>query len=387
MIKNKDIMIAKKVKDISPFLVMDILERGTELEKEGKRIVHLEVGEPDFDTPDCIKEAAFKALKDGKTRYSHSLGIIELREAICNMFFENYSVRVHPDQVIITSGTSPAMFLLFSVLLNPRDEVILSDPHYACYPSFIQFMEGVPTLVNVYEEEGFQYSAEEIRSKITKKTKGIIINSPSNPTGNLISSEVMEEISGLGQWIISDEIYHGLVYEGKARSILEFTDHAFVINGFSKVYAMTGWRLGYIIAPKAFIRPMQIIQQNFFISPNTFVQYAGLAALTLAEAKKDVKRMLEIYDKRRRYIIPRLKRIGFGITVEPTGAFYILANAKRFCQNNSLLFSFECLENAGVAITPGIDFGKNAEGYIRFSYATSLENIAEGMDRLEKYLS
>ncbi|MGA1864016.1 MAG: pyridoxal phosphate-dependent aminotransferase [bacterium] len=380
-------MISDRSKLITPFLVMEILERASELEKEGRHIIHLEVGEPDFETPSCIKEAAIEALKEGKTKYSHSLGILELREAICDSYLKKYGVAIHPDQIIITSGTSPAMFLIFAVLLNQGDEIILSDPHYACYPSFIHFMGGKTVKVKVYEEDAFQYKPEDIQSKITDCTKGIIINSPSNPTGNLLTPEVMEKIARLGPLIISDEIYHGLVYEGKAHTILEYTENAFVINGFSKLYAMTGWRLGYLIAPKEFIRPMQIIQQNFFISPNSFVQYGGLAALTLKEAEASVHMMADIYNKRRIFIIPRLREIGFGITVEPTGAFYVLANARRFCPENSMHFSLELLEKAGVAVTPGIDFGENAEGYIRFSYATSLENIAEGMDRLKKFLA
>lgn len=386
MYKSK-IIISDRVKVLTPFLVMEILERAAELEKEGKEIIHMEVGEPDFETPACIKDAAIKALGEGRTRYSHSLGICELREAICREYKARYGVIIYPDQIIITSGTSPAMFLLFSVLLNPGDEVILSDPHYACYPSFIQFMSGKPVMVNVFEKDGFQFRLEGIKEGISERTKGIIINSPSNPTGNLLSEELIRQISALGPWVISDEIYHGLVYEGKAHSVLEYTDRAFVINGFSKVYAMTGWRLGYIIAPKEFIRPMQIVQQNFFISPNTFVQYAGLAALTLDEARQRVKEMVQVYNERRGYMIKRLREIGFGITVEPTGAFYVLANAKRFCKGDSMRFVLDCLENAGVAITPGIDFGSNAEGYVRFSYATSLENIKKGMDKLDHYIN
>ena len=384
MFPNKNKLISKKVKPITPFLVMEIMEKASVLEKKGNKIIHLEVGEPDFDTPSCIKEAAIKALEKGQTKYSHSLGIPELREAICESYLKNYKVSIHPDQIIVTSGTSPAMFLWFALLLNPGDEVILSDPYYACYPNFIRFMGGKTVLIKIYEKTGFQYQPEKIQSKITAKTKSIIINSPSNPTGTLLSPKIMKKIAQLGPWIISDEIYHGLVYKGKAHSILEYTNRAVVINGFSKLYAMTGWRLGYLIAPKKSIRPMQNIQQNFFISASSFIQYAGLAALKKAQA--EVKQMVAIYNQRRKFIIQRLRQIGFGITVEPTGAFYILANAKPFCRNDSFNFCLEILEKTGVAVTPGIDFGENAEGYVRFSYANSLENIAEGMDRLGKYL-
>jgi aspartate/methionine/tyrosine aminotransferase len=269
-------------------------------------------------------------------------------------------------------------------LLEAGDEVIVSDPRYACYSNFINFLEGVPVPVPVCEEDGFQYRPESIREKITDKTKAIFINSPSNPTGNLLSASRIQAIAEFSPYVVSDEIYHGLVYEGRERSILEFTDHAFVLNGFSKLYAMTGLRLGYLIAPKPFIRPIQKIQQNFFICASSVAQMAGVAALE--QAGEDVARMKRIYNERREFIVQRLREIGFGITVEPTGAFYVFANAKRF-SNDSYQLAFDILEKAHVGVTPGIDFGENGEGYLRFSYANSLENIAEGLDRIETYLS
>ncbi len=376
-------MISKRAKEIPPFIVMDVLEKAQELERAGEEVIHLEVGEPDFDTPECIKEACFKAIREGKTHYTHSLGLIELREAIALDYWNRYRVNVSPDQILIASGTSPALLLVFSALLEPGDEVILSNPYYPCYPNIIRFVDGVPLFVDVLEEEGFQYLPEMIEERLNPRVKGIIINSPSNPTGNIISEERMKRITNLAPFIISDEIYHGLVYEGEAHSILEFTDRAFVVNGFSKLYAMTGWRLGYVIAPKDFIRPMQKLQQNLFISASSFVQWGALAGLKCAQ--REIIIMKETYDQRRRYLIPRLRELGFGIMVEPTGAFYVLANAKRFSQD-SYRFAFDILEGAKVGVTPGIDFGSNAEGYIRFSYANSLENIKEGMNRLERYL-
>ncbi len=376
-------MIAKRLDKITSFIVMDVLEKAHEMEREGTHIIHMEVGEPDFDTPQCIKDAACKALDEGHTHYTHSMGLLELRNAICEYYFSTYKVSVDPDQIIITSGTSPAMFLLFSVLVEKGDPVIISDPHYACYPNFIRFVEGEVVTVEVYEEDGFQYRPEEIRKKITDKTKAILINSPSNPTGNLLSEIRMKAIAEFSPYIISDEIYHGLVYEGVEHSILEYTDNAFVLNGFSKLYAMTGLRLGYLIAPKVFIRPMQKLHQNFFISANSMVQKAGIAALK--EAGDDVEKMRKTYNKRREYMIKRLKGMGLGITVEPTGAFYVFANA-RHISNDSYKLAFDILEKAHVGVTPGIDFGRNGEGYLRFSYANSMENITEGMDRLEKYL-
>ena len=377
-------MTTKRMKDITSFIVMDVLEKAHEMERKGVSIIHLEVGEPDFDTPACIKEAACKALDEGYTHYTHSMGIVELREAICEYYHDTYGVSVHPDQVVITSGTSPAMFTLFAVLLDEGDQVIISDPHYACYPNFIKFMQGEPVTVPVFEEDGFQYKPEDIEKKITSRTRAIFINSPSNPTGNLLSKKRMEAIAQFSPYIISDEIYHGLVYEGAEHSILEFTEHAFVLNGFSKLYAMTGLRLGYLIAPRPFIRPIQKVQQNFFISANAMVQKAGIAALKLAGS--DVRRMKAIYDERRRYMIRRLREMGLGITREPTGAFYVFANVKHISADSYRL-AFDILEKAHVGVTPGIDFGKHGEGYLRFSYANSLENIAEGLNRLERYLS
>ena len=376
-------MISKKAQEIPPFIVMDVLEKAQELERNGEHVIHLEVGEPDFDTPECIREACYRAICEGKTHYTHSLGLIELREAIAGDYWKKYRVKVSPEQILIASGTSPAMLLLFAVLLEPGDEVILSNPYYPCYPNIIRFVGGLPVFVKVFEEEGFQYLPEMIEEKLSPKIKGIMINSPSNPTGNVMSLEKMAKIAEFSPFIISDEIYHGLVYEGMAHSILEFTDHAFVINGFSKLYAMTGWRLGYVVAPKEFIRPMQKIQQNLFISASSFIQWGALAGLR--EAEKDVQEMRETYDQRRRFLIPRLKELGFGIMVEPTGAFYILANAKRF-SNDSYRFAFDILQGAKVGVAPGIDFGTNAEGYIRFCYANSLENIKEGMNKLKRYL-
>ncbi len=376
-------MIAKRAEEISPFIVMEVLEKAREMERRGINVIHLEVGEPDFDIPPAVKEATCRALDEGLTHYTHSLGDLELRQAICDQYQKTYDAPVNPDQVVVTSGTSPAMMLVFAALLEQGDEVIVSDPGYACYPNFIRFLGGVPAAVHVYEEDGFQYRPEAISERITEKTKAILINSPSNPTGNLLSEKTMRSISELSPYIISDEIYHGLVYEGREHSILEFTNHAFVLNGFSKLYAMTGLRLGYLIAPQKFVRPIQKMQQNFFICASSLAQRAGIAALQ--NTASDVAEMKRIYDERRRYMIRRLKSLGFGITVEPTGAFYVFANAKRIC-GDSYRLAFDILEKAHVGVTPGIDFGQGGEGYLRFSYANSLENITEGLDRIERYL-
>lgn len=376
-------MIAEKAQNITPFIVMEVLERASVLEKEGKNIIHLEVGEPDFDVPSCVLKATENAMKQGRTHYTHSLGDPELRQEICTTYLKNYGVRISPEQIIVTSGTSPAILMVLLALCNPDDEIILSDPGYACYPNFISLSGAKMVKVPVYEEDGFQYRPENICSAISDRTKAILINSPMNPTGNLLSAETLKAIAQFSPYIISDEIYHGLVYEGQAHSILEYTNRAFVLNGFSKLYAMTGLRLGYVIAPEEFVRPMQKLQQNLFICASSVAQDAGIAALRNADS--DVWHMKSVYNERRKYMISRLRELGFQITVEPTGAFYVFVNA-RHLSTDSYKLAFDILEKAHVGVTPGIDFGENGEGYLRFSYANSLENIIEGLNRLEKYI-
>lgn len=387
---SESVRVSKRAGEITPFLVMDILEAAQRIEAAGHEVIHLEIGEPDFDTPECIKEAAKKALTDGETHYTHSLGLPELRRAICADLSARYGVDVDPGRVIVTQGTSPAMLLLFSTLLEQGDEVILSDPAYACYDNFIRFAGAEPVRVPVSEDDSFQYRPEAIEAAMTERTRAILLNSPANPTGTLLSAERMDAIARLadarGAHVVSDEIYHGLVYGEKEHSALEFSERAFVLNGFSKLYAMTGWRLGYLVAPAQYIRPMQKLCQNFFISANSMAQRAGIAALT--EAAEDVARMKATYDERRRYILGRIKALGLGVAHDPTGAFYVLANAKHWAAKfggSSLALAYDILEKAHVGVTPGIDFGQGAEGFLRFSYANSLENIARAMDRLEKY--
>ena len=379
---------ADRCNQITPFIVMEILEKIHQMESDGIDVIHMEIGEPDFNVPECVNRVSVAALCDNQTHYTHSLGDIRLREAISQYHARTYGTHIDPGHILVTSGTSPAMLLLFSALVNPGDEIIISNPHYACYANFIHYVQGVPVTVPVFEAEGFVYTPEAIREKITPRTKAIFINSPSNPTGNVIPDERMRQIVAIaeqhGLYIISDEIYHGLVYEGKEHSIYEFTDKAFVLNGFSKLFAMTGLRLGYLIAPPEFVRALQILHQNFFICANSVVQLAGAAALT--DADKETEAMRQTYNKRRVYVIDRLKKMGLGITVEPTGAFYVFANAKHI-SNDSYGLAFDILEKAHIGVTPGIDFGDNGEGYLRFSYANSMDNLKTGLDRMEGYLS
>ncbi len=376
--------VSRRAQEITPFLVMDILERAQELERRGESVIHLEIGEPDFATPQVVKDAAYRAMAAGETQYTTSQGLMELREVLCGHYREKYGVELTPEQFIVTSGTSPAMILIFAGLLDMGDEVLLSDPHYACYPNFLRLVDAVPRLVPVTEEEGFQFRPEELKAYLTGRTKAIIINSPANPTGTLLAAERLAQLAQLGPYIVSDEIYHGLVYEGHEHSILEFTDRAFVINGFSKLYAMTGWRLGYLIAPRDFVRPLQKLMQNFFISANPFVQRAGIAALT--QAGPEIEKMRATYDVRRRFLLAGLTKLGFRIPVPPTGAFYVFVNARHLSMDSYAL-AFDILEKAKVGVTPGIDFGPGGEGFLRLSYANSLENLKEALNRLEAYLA
>ena len=372
------------IERMTSFIVMDVLERANELQREGVDVIHLEVGEPDFDMPECIAKAAIEAHRNGITHYTHSLGDPQLREAISEFYKTEYDVIVDPDCIVVTSGSSPAILMALMLLCQAGDEVIMSNPGYPCYRNFALACHAEPVCVPLHAECDFQYDINEIKNKITDKTRAIFVNSPMNPTGTLVTDQVYKELTELNIPIISDEIYHGLVYNGKAATILEFTDKAFVINGFSKRFAMTGLRLGYLIAPKEYMRSLQILQQNLFICAPSTAQKAGIAALK--EAKSDVDLMRSIYNERRIYIIDRLKRMGFVIHTEPQGAFYVFCDAHKFT-SDSYHFAFDILEKAHVGITPGIDFGTGGEGFVRFSYANSLENIRTAMDRLEVYLT
>lgn len=382
-------MVARSVcESLSSFLVMDILEMAQELERAGHAVIHLEIGQPDFETPPCVNEAAMRAIRDKQTGYTHSMGIYPLRKAIAGYYKSEYGVTVSPEQVVITNGTSPAMMMLFSVLCEPGDNVIVADPSYACYESFVRFAGAEVIRIPAAEEKGFQLDPEAVRQAVTPRTVAILISSPSNPAGTMISRETMERLAAIGPRLVSDEIYHGLVYEGRAVSALEVSDRSCVLDGFSKRYAMTGWRMGWMVVPPEFIPTLQVLQQNFFISPNSISQWAGLAALDCAG--EDVKRMAAEYNKRRLVMVNRLRGLGFGVRSNPVGAFYVLADASHLVRPgerpDSLALARDILEKSHVGVAPGIDFGRRGEGYLRFSYASSLENIEEAMHRLGRYI-
>ena len=372
-------------KDITSFLVMDILERAQVIEAEGNRVIHLEIGEPDFDIPDCVKEAAQKAVAEGRTHYTHSLGVVELRESICRLFADEYGVNVHPERILVTGGTSPAMLLAFGVLARPGAHVLLTDPAYACYPNFLRFTGITPRYVPVAEEDGFQFTPQAFMDSVDGLTAGILLNSPANPTGTLTPDATYEAACAMGVPVISDEIYHGLTYGGRARCALEFSDDALVLNGFSKRFAMTGLRLGYLIAPRSMMGILQKLQQNLFICASSVAQWAGVAALS-KEGLEAAEAMRRTYDTRRKALLAGLTKLGLAPRTEPTGAFYVFVRADHL-NPDSLALAYDILEKAHVGVTPGIDFGPGGEGHLRFSYANSLENIEEGLDRLGRYIA
>jgi aspartate/methionine/tyrosine aminotransferase len=379
-------MIPRHIQKIKSFLAMDIVEKLEQRRAAGRPTISFSLGEPDLAPPESVRRACMLALEQDFTKYTSTQGLPELREAIAADYARKYAVTVDPDRILVTGGTSPALLLVFSVLLGTGDDAIISNPHYPCYPAFVEYLKAKPNFVDVFEEDGFQYRPKEIEKKIGPKTKAILINSPSNPTGTLLSDAAMEGIAQLAskdRWIVSDEIYHNLVYEGRERSILEFTDKAFVLNGFSKSYAMTGYRLGYVIVPEPFVRTLQILHQNFYISANSFVQKAGVAALQ--EGEKYLRKTRQIFDERRKAMLEGVEKLGFKVAVKPTGAFYVFANVKHLT-NDSHAFALDLLEQTDVGVTPGIDFGSGGEGYLRFSYATSVEKIREGLERIERYL-
>ena len=369
---------------IKPFLAMEILEKAQQLEASGRSIVHMEVGEPGGETPAAIKEAAIRAISENDTGYTHSLGKWELRSEIASYYNKTYGVNVDPEQVIVTSGSSPAMLLAFSALMGAGDQLIMSDPYYACYPNFTNYIGAEPLLVTCREENAFRLQPGDVKKKLNPKVKGILINSPANPTGAVLGEKELQGLAKLGPCIISDEVYHGINYTGRDRSILEYTDQAIVINGFSKRNIMTGWRLGYLIAPRSMIRNIQKLQQNLFICACAFNQAAGIAALR--ESSEVLEKRFSDYNERRIYLYETLQKIGIAPVKPPDGAFYMMANVKKYT-SDSYSFAIRILEEAGVAVTPGIDFGRGAEGYIRISYACSMETLQEGLRRLEDFFN
>ncbi len=375
---------AQRIADVAPFLAMEVMERGMAMARDGESIVQIGVGEPNFEPPPEVVAAVTDAVRSGDTHYTDSRGLYALRAAIADECQRRRGVAIDPDRVLVCSGSSPGLLMVFSLLLDPGDEVIIPTPHYPCYPNMIAVCGGRSVFVPTHPEDGYLIDVAQVRSAMTPRTKAIVLASPANPTGAVQPRAVVEQLADLGVPILSDEIYDGLLYDGaEMTSPLGMTDDCFVFDGFSKRYAMTGFRLGYVIAPERALRPLQCLAQNLFISTAHFVQSVGVVALAHGQAHLDMMRAE--YARRRELLVAGLRDLGLKVPVAPAGAFYVLADA-RHLTDDSLAFAFDLLDRAKVAAGPGRDFGEIAEGFVRFSFATSYEDIEEGLRRLGSVL-
>ncbi|MDQ6988650.1 MAG: aminotransferase class I/II-fold pyridoxal phosphate-dependent enzyme [Mariprofundaceae bacterium] len=378
----------RRIDSIEPFRVMQLLERAKELEAEGQHIIHMEIGEPDFPTPPSVLQAAQEHLAQHDMLYTPSTGAPALQQALSAWYKKEYGVEVDAQRILITPGTSGAFSVLYAVLLDAGEQVMLSDPGYPCQRNFVRLAGGEPINVAVDASSRYHLTGDLIRQHWQEKTRAVVSINPSNPTGTVVDKQHIMDMSqacrDLGGYLISDEIYHGLTYGIKAPSALEVDDQAIVVNGFSKRWAMTGWRVGWVIVPEHLIEPCRRVMQNIFIAAPTLSQYAGIQAL---ENKDDIETMRIAYDQRRQYLLQALPKLGFDIVVAPQGAFYIYANVQKIT-DDAKAFCWDVLEKVGVALTPGEDFGVfESNQHVRFSYATGMQDIQEGVKRLERYLT
>ncbi|MCS6955688.1 MAG: pyridoxal phosphate-dependent aminotransferase [Candidatus Calescibacterium sp.] len=367
----------------------EVLAKVKELEAQGKKIIHFQIGEPDFDTPSNIKEATYRALKEGKTHYSHSLGIWELRSAISNYYKDHYGVNVDPNEVVVGVGGKSLILITILALVDKGDEVVCPNPSYPAYESILSYVGANVKFLSLKESKGFSFDIEELKSLVSDKTKLVIINNPQNPTGGIIPKEDLVELSKLsdkfGFYVFSDEIYDRIVYDSKFDSYLELAnrDRCIILNGFSKTYAMTGWRLGWVIVPKFLVPTYQKLAINVYSCPPTFTQYGGIEALTGPQDSVDI--MVKEFKKRRDYVYNRINQIDRLSMIKPQGAFYAFVNITNTNLSSRQFFE-KLLYEYNVAVLSGTAFGKYGEGYVRISYATSMENLEEGLNRIEKMI-
>ena len=381
--------LAARMAQIEPFHVMELMARAKALEAEGRSIIHLEVGEPDFATADPILEAAQRFLSRGHVHYTAALGLRALREAISGFYRTRYGLDISPDRIVITAGASAALLLALGVLVNPADEWLLPDPGYPCNRHFVRLLEGRPVSLPVGAASNYQPTTEQLAASWTGRSKGLMLASPANPTGTLLDIGVMAELAAFvaardGSLLV-DEIYHGLTYGVEAVSALAVSDELFVINSFSKYFGMTGWRLGWLVAPQRYVREIEKLAQNLYIAPSTVAQHAALAAfqpetMAILEARRREFRL------RRDMLLPSLRKLGFKIAAEPQGAFYVYADSSGLAAD-SFSLAGELLANAGIAATPGLDFGSHApQHHMRFAYTIGRDRIEEGMVRMAAFL-
>lgn len=380
--------IAKRLDTIRPFYVMEILARAKAMEAQGRSVIHMEIGEPDFPTPPAVVEAGIRALSNGKTHYTPALGLPELREAIANDYAPE--VQVDVSRVVCTPGASGALQLVFATLVGEGDEIIMADPGYPCNRHMVTVFGGRTIAASVGPEEGFQLTADIVREHWSARTRAVLVASPSNPTGTVVPEKEMQAIAEFvqakGGVLVVDEIYRRLSYEKIPATALSYPGDVVVINSFSKYQGMTGWRLGWLVAPQEYIDPIERLAQNIFIAPATPAQYAAIAAFE-EETVTELERRRLVFKDRRDYLLPALTDLGFGISDVPQGAFYLYCDCSAFT-DDSHAFASTILEEAGVAITPGVDFGEhNASRYVRVSYANELDRLKEGVERLRKFLA
>ena len=378
-------VIAERLADIEPFRVVEVLTRAKQLEQQGRDIIHMAAGEPDFSTAEPIIRAAQQALERGETQYSPAAGIPQLRQALSDYYRSDYGLDISPSQIMITPGASGALLLLAGLLINPGDGMLMTDPGYPCNRHFLRLVEGEGQLVPVGPEQRYQLGAELAAAHWQPNTKGVMVASPANPSGEILSRAQLQGLFDLCQQrqghLIVDEIYHGLSFGEDAPSILSLTGEAFVINSFSKYFGMTGWRLGWLVAPEWAVPHLEKLAQNLFISMSTMSQYGALAAFT-PECRAILNARRDEFARRRDFLYPALCELGFSIPHCPAGAFYLYAGIDRF-SNNSQQFCLELLEEHGIAITPGADFGRHrAEQHVRFAYTTGMAQLEKAVERL-----
>lgn len=378
--------LASRMSHIAPFEVMEIQTAARELERQGRDVIHVEIGEPDFTTPRPIVDAAIEALNGKPMFYTSALGIQPLREAIAEFYQTKYGVTVSPERIIVTAGSSAALLLTCGVLLNAGDEVLMADPGYPCNRHFVRAMEGVPRTIPVGPEHAYQLAAEHIGTHWNERSVAALVASPSNPTGTLVAPDELQRIHqavrSRGGTLIVDEIYQGLTYGVAPSTALSISDDLFVINSFSKYFQMTGWRLGWLVVPPAYVREVEKLAQNLFISASTPAQHAALAAFKPETIAILEQRRAE-FEARRDFLMPALKSLGFGVPVVPQGAFYIYADSSQIA-TDSFALSRRILQEAHVALTPGKDFGHAApERHIRIAYTQTVPRLAEAMERIK----
>jgi aspartate/methionine/tyrosine aminotransferase len=380
---------AARVHEIAPFHVMEVQTAARALEAAGRSIIHLEIGEPDFPTPEPVLEAARAGIADGAIYYTSALGLPELRRAIAEYYAGRYGVPVAPERIVITAGSSAALLLTLALLVNRDDQILLADPGYPCNRHFVRTLEGEAVGIPVGPESSYQLTASLIEQHWSPRTRGALIASPSNPTGTSVPdaemARIMHAVAARGGALIVDEIYLGLTYDGQPQTALALSDGIFVISSFSKYFNMTGWRLGWLVAPEAHVRNIEKLAQNLYISPATPSQRAALACfapetLAILEARRDEFRA------RRDFLVPALRDLGFSVPVTPSGGFFVYADCSRFGLNSER-FALEALHATGVAFTPGIDFGRNRpEDHVRIAYTVARPLLEEGVRRLGRWL-